>query len=118
LGHPRDAFGVGASTDNDWGMERDGTTAHMTWGREGDRFDPLSQIDDVTVTLRWHGPEGDGELTEVAPEHRIVPNQLRALVTASGRFEIAAELGALNADLSVSNEKGSWRYVPVLRRLP
>jgi SAM-dependent methyltransferase len=118
LGHPRDAFGVGSSTDNDWVMERDGTTVRMTWGREGDPFDPIRQIDEVTVTVRWQGPEGDGELTEVAAEHRIVPNQLRALVAASGRFEIMAELGALNADLPLSNDTESWRFVPVLRRLP
>jgi hypothetical protein len=67
--------------------------------------------------MRWQQGEDHGEITEVAPERRFVPNELRALVTASGRFEIVAELGALDPDLPVSNEKESWRFVPILRRL-
>lgn len=117
MGHPRDSFGVGTSADSDWVMERDGTTVHTIWGRDDDPFDPVTQITDVTVTLRWQQGEDHGEITEIAPERRFVPNELRALVTASGRFEIVAELGALDPDLPVSNEKESWRFVPILRCL-
>lgn len=117
MGHPRDAFGVGRSAGNDWVMERDGTTVHTIWGRDDDPFDPITQITDVTVTMSWQQGEDLGEITEVAPERRFVPNELRALVTASGRFEIVAELGALDPDLAVNNEKESWRFVPVLRLL-
>ena len=118
MGHPRDAFGVGKSAENDWVTERNGTTVHMIWGRADDPFDPITQIDDVTATVRWQQGEDRGEITEIASGRRFVPNELRALVTASGRFEIVAELGALNPDLPVNNEKESWRYIPILRRLP
>ena len=118
MSHPRSVFGVGVSTQNDWVTERDGTKVHFTWGQDTDRFDPLTQIDEVTVTLKWESPDGSGEIIETLSDHRIVPNQLRALVAASGRFEIVAELGALNPGIPVSNEKESWRFIPILRHLP
>ena len=118
MSHPRSVFGVGVSTVNDWVTERDGTKVHFTWGQDTDRFDPLTQIDEVTVTLKWESPEGSGEVIETLPDHRIAPNQFRALVAASRRFEIVAELGALNPGIPVSNEKESWRFIPILRRLP
>jgi SAM-dependent methyltransferase len=118
MGHPRDAFGVARSADNDWVMERDGTTVHTIWGRDDDPFDPITQITDVTVTMSWQHGGDRGEITEIAPERRFVPNELRALVTASGRFEIVAELGAFDSGLPVNNEKESWRFIPILRRLP
>ena len=118
MGHPRDAFGVGRSADSDWVIERDGRTVRTIWGLDDDPFDPITQITDVTVTMRWQKGEDRGEISEIAPDRRFVPNELRALVTASGRFEIVAELGALDPDLPVNNEKESWRFVPILRRLP
>ncbi len=118
MGHPRDAFGVGRSADNDWVMERGGTSVHTVWGRHDDPFDPITQITEVTVTMSWQHGDDQGEVTEVARDRRFVPNELRALVTAAGGFEIVAELGALDADLPVSNAKESWRFVPILRRLP
>lgn len=118
MGHPRDTFGVGSSSESDWVMKRDGTTVHTIWGRDDDPFDPITQITDVTVTVRWRRGEEQGEITEIAQERCFVPNEFRALVAASGRFEIVAELGALDPDLPVDNERASWRFVPVLRRLP
>ncbi len=118
MGHPRDAFGVGRSAGNDWEMERDGATVHTVWGRDDDPFDPITQITDVTVTMSWHRGQDRGEVIEIARDRRFVPNELRALVAASRRFEIVVELGALDPDLPISNDAASWRYVPVLRRLP
>ena len=117
MGHPRDAFGVGKSAGNDWVMERDGTTVHTIWGRDDDPFDPITQITDVTVQMSWRRGQDHGEVIEIAQDRCFVPNELRALVTASSRFEIVAELGALDPDLPISNDTASWRYVPVLRRL-
>jgi SAM-dependent methyltransferase len=118
MAHPRDAFGVGRSTEDDWVTERGGVTVHFAWGLDDDPFDPITQITDVTVTMRWQQGMDRGEITEIAPDRRIVPNELRALVATSGRFEIVAELGAWNPDLPVNNEKESWRFIPILRRLP
>ncbi|MEN8040440.1 MAG: class I SAM-dependent methyltransferase [Actinomycetota bacterium] len=117
MSHPREAFGVGEATSDDWVSERDGTTVHMIWGGDNDRFDPITQIDEVTVTLKWKQGEDSGEIIEVAPDHRIVPNELRALVTASGRFEIIAELGGWDPDLPITNQPESWRFILILRRI-
>ena len=115
--HPRDAFGVGSSADSDWKMERDGATVHMTWGRPDDEFDPITQITQDTVTVAWRRNGESGEVTEVLPNRRYVVNKFRALVAASGRFEIVEELGSLDLGVPFSNAKGSWRHVPILRRL-
>jgi SAM-dependent methyltransferase len=117
MSHPRSAFGIKASTQNTWTTDRDGTTVHIAWGKDTDEFDPITQVDEVTVTMQWDGPNSSGEVKEILQDQRIVPNQLRALVTASQRFEIVAELGSFDSNLPVTNEKKSWRFIPVLRRL-
>lgn len=58
-----------------------------------------------------------GEITEILPDRATTPNEMRALVAASGRFEIVTELGSIDVNVPFSNAKESWRYVPVLRRL-
>ena len=57
-----------------------------------------------------------GEIVETAPQRSFTPNEFRALVRASGRFEIARELGAMDLAVSFTNEKAAWRMVPVLRK--
>ena len=114
--HPRDAFGAGTSAGTDWETERDGTTVHMTWGRPDDPFDPVTQIARDTVTVAWRQGDEQGEITEVLPNRRSVVYEFRALVTASGRFEMVQELGSLDLGVPFSNAKDSWRHVPVLRR--
>jgi SAM-dependent methyltransferase len=115
--HPRDVFKVGVSAGSDWEMERDGLTLHTRWGRPGDVFDPTTQIIEHTVSFTWQRDGERNETVEVRPDRAITPNELRALVKASGRFEIAAEYGSLDPAIPFSNAEESWRYVPVLQRL-
>jgi SAM-dependent methyltransferase len=117
MGHPRDVFKVGKSAENDWEMERDGIRVHTTWGLDTDPFDPTTQIIENTVTFTWEREGEQGEITEILPDRSITPNEMRAVVAASGRFEVVAELGAMNLDVPFGNTKESWRYVPVLRRI-
>jgi len=114
-GHPRDVFKVGVSAGNDWEIERDGLLLHTRWGREEDVFDPTTQIIEHTVSFTWEHLGERHEVVEIRPDRAITPNELRALVLASGRFEIVAEYGALDPAIPFSNAKDSWRYVPVLR---
>ena len=116
-GHPRDVFKVGVSAGNDWELERDGLTLRTRWGRPDDVFDPTTQIVENTVSFTWDQGGERHEIVEIRPDRVITPNELRALVQASGRFEIVAEYGSLDAGAGIpfSNAKESWRYVPVLR---
>ena len=117
MNHPRDVFSMGRSTSTRWEMERDGTTVRIAWGGDDDAFDPVTQIADVTVTLEYEGPDGAGALTDAAPQRCFTANELRALVAASGRFEIADIFGALDASVPFTSRPEAWRMVPVLRRL-
>lgn len=99
-------------------MERDGTNVHMQWGLPTDPFDPVTQITKDTVTVAWQRGDESGKITEVLPNRRYVVNEFRALVTASGRFEIVDELGEVSLGVPFSNAKESWRYVPILQRGP
>jgi hypothetical protein len=98
-------------------MERDGIRVHTVWGRDTDPFDPTTQVIENTVTFTWETDSDRGEITEILPDRATTPNELRALVAASGQFEIAAEFGSLDVDIPFTNARESWRYVPVLRRL-
>ena len=117
MSHPRDAFGVGASTDTRWVSESgDGLRVEMQWGAEGDAFDPVTQIDEVTVTMAWSGPQGSGELVERSRQRRFTANEFDALVRASGVFAIVEWLGALAPPVAFGNDRAAWRMVPVLRK--
>jgi SAM-dependent methyltransferase len=114
--HPRDAFGIGSSTDTDWTCEQDGLKVTTRWGHPGDPFDPILQQDQVSVTLDWEGPEGSGRLQETVVQRRFAANEFDALVRASGVFELVERRGSLTPDVPFDNRKAAWRMVPVLRR--
>ena len=116
MSHPRDAFGVGTSTNAQWTAEADGLRVVMQWGAAGDVFDPITQIDAVTVTMDWSGPGGNGKLVETARQRRFTANEFDALVRASGRFEVVEWLGALAPPVPFDNQRAAWRIVPVLRQ--
>lgn len=117
MAHPRDAFGLGGSTRSTWTQESDGWRVTTQWGAEGDVFDPITQVEAVTVTLDWSSPEGSGRLVETARQRRFTATELDALVRASGRFEMIEQLGALAPPVPFDNAQAAWRMVPVLRRL-
>ena len=116
MSHPRDAFGVGASTNTHWTAEADGLRVELEWGAKGDAFDPITQVDEVTVTMNWSGPEGSGQLVERARQRRFTANEVDALVRASGQFDIVEWLGSLNPATAFGNDRAAWRMVPVLRK--
>jgi SAM-dependent methyltransferase len=116
MSHPRGAFGAGTSTTTQWTSEADGLRVDMCWGAEGDPFDPITQIDDVTVKMDWSGPDGSGQRIERAQQRRFTANEFDALVRASGDFDIVEWLGALARPVPFNNDPAAWRMVPVLRK--
>lgn len=119
--HPRDAFGIGSSTQTNWTQELDGLSVTTQWGAPEDVFDPITQVETVTATLDWTGPEGSGRLVESARQRRFTATEFDALVRASGCFETVERLGSLaptEPPVPFDNAPAAWRMVPVLRRLP
>jgi SAM-dependent methyltransferase len=117
MSHPRDAFGTGSSTSTKLTSAEDGLRVDMQWGAEGDTFDPITQVDEVTVKLDWSCPDGGGQIIERARQRRFTVNEFDALVRACGNFEIVEWLGSLAAPVPFSNDPAAWRMVPVLRKV-
>jgi len=115
LSHPRDAFGVGASNNTHWTSEADGLNVVMRWGQAGDAFDPVTQIDEVTVTMDWSTADDSGQVIERARQRRFTANEIDALVRSSGEYEIVAWKGLLAPTLSFDNAPAARRMIPVLR---
>jgi SAM-dependent methyltransferase len=121
MSHPRDAFGTGASTHTSWTQTLDGWSVTTQWGAAGDAFDPITQQEQVTVTLDWTGPDGGGHLVDTARQRRFTATEFDALVRASGCFEAVERLGSLTPSeppVPFDDSPAAWRMVPVLRRLP
>jgi SAM-dependent methyltransferase len=116
MSHPRDVFGTGTSTASKWTAEEDGLRVETQWGADGDTFDPIKQVDEVTVTMAWSGPSGSGQLVEGAHQRRFTANEIDALVRADGNFDIVEWLGSLETDIPFGNEPSASRMVPVLRK--
>lgn len=117
MAHPRDVFGVGKSATTIWRAQRGDIVVDFEWGKETDVFDPITQVTDVTVTMRYESPEESGIVIDRAAQRCFTANEFRALVTASGRFELVALYGACNITVPFSNDKAAWRMTPVLKKI-
>lgn len=116
MSHPRDVFSVGVSTVNAWDTERDGLKISFEWGHKDDFFDPITQITNTTVNMKIMTETSEDQVLETAPQRCFTFNEFKALVLAEGSFELIDVLGAMNLDVSFSNEKKSWRMIPILRK--
>ncbi len=77
--HPRDTFGVGRSTNSKWVSEANGLRVETQWGAPGDAFDPITQLEEVTVTMAWSGPQGSGQQVQRALQRRFTANAWASL---------------------------------------
>lgn len=114
LPHPRDVFlrepGEG------WEVERDGLRVRVAWGAEGDRFDPVTQVAEVTTTLTaWEGGKRRVVRDRALQRHYTAP-EVAALARISGALVPAAWHGALEEGVEPGDEDRAWRLVAVLQR--
>ncbi len=116
MGHPRDVFGVGKSAGTDWEAERDGIKVHTVWGAPDDPFDPTTQISQVSVRLDYEDGDERGTLTDKASQRSFGANEFKALVMASGKFDIVEIYGAMELSVPFDNKKSAWRMIPVLKK--
>lgn len=115
--HPRDLFGVGSSTCQQWEVEGEWGRLSMTWGLPSDPpFDPIQQTCDVTARLEYSTPEEVGEIVERATQREFGFQEMRLLVELSGVFDWVATLGAWDSGVSFSNDARAFRMIPVLQK--
>ncbi|MEP7283787.1 MAG: class I SAM-dependent methyltransferase [Rubrivivax sp.] len=119
MAHPRDVFNVGTSTRARWTAEADGLHVETAWGAVGDPFDPITQVEQVTVSLKWSHADGSGERVDRSRQRRCSATEFDALVRASGVFDIVEWRGAVapaTPAVPFDNDRRAWRMVPVLQR--
>lgn len=114
--HPRDVFGVGALTNQEWTETSDGCTVSVAWGAPDDPFDPIRQIRNVTVRLTYTTPLESGEIIDQCAQRDFSHQEMRLLVDASGAFDWVTTLGAWDPKIPCSNESSAWRMIPILRK--
>ncbi len=117
MSHPRDVFSVGKSASTEWDCEENDIKVSVKWGDETDVFDPITQTTNVTARLCFKSSNESGEIVDRSLQRCFTFNEFDALVKASGCFEMIDVLGSLKPGVKFSNEKSSWRMIPVLRKI-
>lgn len=116
--HPRDFYGdEKPSTKNSWTMSRGDITVETDWGGDNQKFDPLTEIDEITINFKVTTPEGTQVHNFPDRLRRLSMQTFDALVEFSGRFEIIDKYGTLDTGLKLSNDPKCWRFIPILKKI-
>lgn len=117
MSHPKSIFNIEKSTVNNWEMKRENTIVKIHWGSADDKFDPITQLTEVSVIMEYEDNGNKGVLKDRALQRCFTTTEFDALVTASGVFEIIQYYGGMNLDLPFNNEDHAWRMVPILKKI-
>lgn len=115
--HPRDFYGsTEPSVERTWIAERDGITVETDWGGENQTFDPLTEIDKLTISYTVTS-EGNSERFESRERLRRLSYQtFQALLKHSGRFELAGTYGDFDLGCRLDSPN-AVRLLAVLRKI-
>lgn len=100
-----------------WEQTKDGTTVRVFYVQHPDSIDPVSQTfeDELVFVV-----EEAGQTREIRGERTrtrlIMPQEFRALVEASGVFEIVGTFVDFDFDKPLEPTCASWRMVSVLKK--
>jgi SAM-dependent methyltransferase len=118
--HPRDFYGDKPVSDNvetSWTSERKGVSVTTDWGGTSQQYDPLTEIDEVTIS---YTVTESGKTTRYdCPEklRRLSFQTLTALFRLNGRFAIANLLGDFDSAIPLTSAEESARMIVVARKL-
>jgi SAM-dependent methyltransferase len=115
--HPRDFYGsVEPSIERIWVAERDGITVETDWGGEHQTFDPITEVDELTISYTVTS-DGNSERFESRERLRRLSYQtFLALIRQSGRFELAATYGDFDLGCRLDSPN-AVRLLAVLRKI-
>lgn len=115
--HPRDFFQEEKSAQKPyWTMTRGETTVITSWGASQNTFDPITEIDDVTVTYTATENEISNAYESQVQLRRLSVQTFLALVAQSNRFDIVAFLGDMDTNIQLDSSPDSPWFVPILRK--
>lgn len=116
--HPRDFYGdEKKSTQTEWEMTRGAVTVKTCWGGHDQRFDPMTEVDDIVVSFEVTTPEGTTRYEFPDRYRRCSLLTFDALVRLSGKFAIVDWYGDFNREIRLSNDPACWRFIPVLKKI-
>lgn len=115
--HPRDFYGESEpSVERSWICERDGITVETDWGGVNQTFDPIAEIDELTISYTVTA-DGNTERFESRERLRRLSFQtFLALIRCSNQFEIVDLLGDFDLHLPLTHPD-AVRMVALLRRI-
>jgi len=117
ISHPRDFLGKEKAPNPKWKMKRELKEVEIQWGDEDDPFDPITQISQTLVKIKYSDGLNRGEIEDRAAQRCFTVNEFKALVDASGRFEIVDFYGSMKKNVPFDNSKEAWRMVPILKKI-
>ena len=115
--HPRDFYGSAEpSIERTWVAERDGITVETDWGGEHQTFDPITEIDELTISYTVTSDGNSERFESLERLRRLSYQTLLALLKQSGRFELAATYGDFDIGRRLDSPD-AVRMVAVLRKI-
>lgn len=116
--HPRDFYGdEEKTTQTSWSMTRGEIIVETNWGGDNQKFDSLTEVDDIVVSFTVTSPEGKTQFDFPDRYRRCSIMTFDALIRLSGRFEIVDTYGSIDKNIKLSNDEACWRFVPILRKI-
>ena len=121
LPHPTELFTIVDCTKNDWEVpieddQGNESLLSIVWGDENDKFNPISQIRDLSVQMSLTDSDGNilKSVKEEVPMRLFTAQEIACLAKLAG-FEVVAMFGALDDEVKVDADE-AFRMVCILRK--
>lgn len=115
--HPRDFYEPDPPEHETWTMARGDITVETDWGGCHQKYDPLTETDDIIIRYNVTTPGGTQRHEFPARYRRLSIMTFEALLRCCGRYELVAAYGDMDMNVKLSNGEESIRYIPVLRKV-
>ena len=100
-----------------WEQTEGDTTVRVFYLQHPESMDPVAQTFEDELVFEAHEGERTTEIRGGPTRTRLIlPQEFRALVEASGAFDLLATLGTFDLKAPLDRDSMSWRMVSVLRK--
>lgn len=114
--HPRE-YGFKADFPTTaWEITQDDVVLQCDLRHNLEALDTVKQTQKTTLRISLTKDDKTEEFLNPRTQRVYLYHEFLSLVDHAGGFEVIAVYGALNSAVLLSNERRSWRMIPVLRR--